>query len=44
MSTVFQVYLRPKDRYRMYIFNDKSKTPADVEHDENFAIVITDIE
>ena len=44
MSTVFQVYLRPKDRYRMYMFSDTSATPADVEHDENFAIVITDIE
>jgi len=40
----FQEYLRPNVRYRLYIFANRSKSPADVEHDENFPITITDIE
>jgi len=44
MYVTFQVGLAPNVRYSMYIFNDRSQTPADVEHDENFIILITDID
>ena len=44
LPTKLQADLRPNVPHRLYIFNDRSKTPADVEHDENFPITITDIE
>jgi hypothetical protein len=44
LQTTFQLQLRPGVRYRLYIFSDRSSTPADVEHNENSAIIVTDIE